>query len=463
MKTIPTLFMAASVAWLALSCEQHSKQKFDGTPGEVKIMTLDPGHFHAALVQKTMYPQVDADVYVFAPQGEDLQMHLKRIQDFNARTENPTQWNEIVYEGEDYFKKMLELSPGNVVMLAGNNGVKMDYIEGAIGAGLNVYADKPMAIDREGYRMLLESFDKAEKKGVLLYDIMTERYEITNALQIELSKIPELFGEAEQGTTEEPAITIESVHNFFKYVSGVPNIRPEWFFDVKQQGEGIVDVTTHLVDLIQLTVVGENPIDINKQVALTGARRWFTTITPSQWQLVTGKSAYPDYLIDHVVDGALQVYANGQIDFTLNGINCRAVVRWNFMAPEGAGDSHYAWIRGTKADISIRQTAAEGYKPQLYITRKGDISEEVFARNVKETVSKLSEKYPGIEVEPAGAEWRLVIPSSYDVGHEAHFGQVTEKYLRFLTEGKLPAWEVANMKSKYFITTSALEMALEAQ
>ena len=32
----------------------------------VKLITLDPGHFHAALVQKTMYPQVDPNVYVYA-------------------------------------------------------------------------------------------------------------------------------------------------------------------------------------------------------------------------------------------------------------------------------------------------------------------------------------------------------------------------------------------------------------
>ena len=32
---------------------------FTGAPGEVQLMTLDPGHFHAALVQKSSYPQVD--------------------------------------------------------------------------------------------------------------------------------------------------------------------------------------------------------------------------------------------------------------------------------------------------------------------------------------------------------------------------------------------------------------------
>ena len=42
-----------------------------------------------------------------------------------------------------------------------------------------------------------------------------------------------------------------SVHHFSKIVAGAPLKRPQWFFDVRQQGEGIVDVTTHLVDLVQ--------------------------------------------------------------------------------------------------------------------------------------------------------------------------------------------------------------------
>ena len=43
---------------------------------QVKLMTVDPGHFHAALVQKTMYPQVSPDVHVYAPEGPDVTQHL---------------------------------------------------------------------------------------------------------------------------------------------------------------------------------------------------------------------------------------------------------------------------------------------------------------------------------------------------------------------------------------------------
>jgi hypothetical protein len=53
----------------------------------------------------------------------------------------------------------------------------------------------------------------------------------------------------------------------------------------------------------------------------------------------------------------------------------------------------------------------------------------------------------------------VVIPDKYSVSHEEHFAQVTERYLQYLKEGKLPDWEVPNMLAKYYITTKALEMA----
>ena len=40
----------------------------------VHLITLDPGHFHAALVQKSMYADVDSVVHVYAPGGNDLQL-----------------------------------------------------------------------------------------------------------------------------------------------------------------------------------------------------------------------------------------------------------------------------------------------------------------------------------------------------------------------------------------------------
>ena len=54
------------------SCKTENKAKFTGAEGEVRLITLDPGHFHAALIQKIMYPQVHPDVFIYAPEGNDL-------------------------------------------------------------------------------------------------------------------------------------------------------------------------------------------------------------------------------------------------------------------------------------------------------------------------------------------------------------------------------------------------------
>jgi hypothetical protein len=53
---------------------------------DVYLITLDPGHFHAALVQKFMLPGVSPDVRVFAPAGEDVEQHLKRIAGSGTRS-----------------------------------------------------------------------------------------------------------------------------------------------------------------------------------------------------------------------------------------------------------------------------------------------------------------------------------------------------------------------------------------
>ena len=76
----------------------------------------------------------------------------------------------------------------------------------------------------------------------------------------------------------------ESVHFFYKEVSGVPLTRPDWYFDVNQEGEGIVDVTTHLVDLIQWECFPEESIDYEKDIKILAAKRWATILTPAQFQ-----------------------------------------------------------------------------------------------------------------------------------------------------------------------------------
>jgi predicted dehydrogenase len=436
------------------------KSTFSGAAGEVKLITLDPGHFHAALVQKSMYKQVDPTVYVYAPEGQDVKDHLAKIEGYNTAKDNPTAWNEKVYTGPDYLEKMLAEKPGNVVVLAGNNAKKTEYILKSVEAGLNVLSDKPMVITPEQFPMLEQAFTKAAENKILLYDIMTERHEITTVLQKELSQLPEVFGNLQSGTPEEPAITKESVHHFSKMVSGSPLKRPAWFFDTNQQGEGIVDVTTHLVDLVQWEAFPE--VILKKEdVQVVSAKRWTTDITPENFKKVTGLEQFPDYLQKSVENNTLKVFSNGEINYRIKGIHAKVSVIWNFEAPAGAGDTHYSVMRGTKCNLVIRQGAEQQFKPTLYIESVGNEDLTLFETLLSQAVQNvLSAKYPGLKLVKLGdKQWTVEIPAEFKVGHEAHFAQVTEKYLRYLTEGKLPEWEVPNMIVKYYTTTEALKLA----
>ena len=79
-----------------------------GRKGEVKLITLNPGHFHAGLVQKYQYEQVDSVVHIFAPAGPELTGHMQRIESYNTRDENPTNWHSILHTSQDYLDQMIQ-------------------------------------------------------------------------------------------------------------------------------------------------------------------------------------------------------------------------------------------------------------------------------------------------------------------------------------------------------------------
>lgn len=439
--------------------KEEIKMSFSDKTDEVKLMTLDPGHFHAALVQKNLYDQVSPKVFIYAPEGDDVSDHIKRIEGFNNRKENPTNWETQVYIGDDFFERMIAEKSGNVMITSGNNMKKMEYIKATIDAGINVLADKPMCINSSDFEILLKAFKSADQNNVLLYDIMTERSEITTILQKELISIPEIFGNISSGTSEKPAIVKQSVHHFFKYVSGKPLKRPAWFFDYSQQGDGLVDVTTHLVDLVQWELYPEQILDYEKDIEIINAKRWPTKLTLEQFSAVTHLEHYPQFLNPLVINNFLNSYSNGEIDYKLKGINAKVIVEWKYKAPEGGGDTHYSIVRGTKTNIIIKQGKEQNYKPELYIESVNSNELKELNKKIVKTIAILGEKYPGLGVEKENEYWHVIIPQKYRIGHEAHFGQVMDRYLDYLVDGKLPDWEVPNMIAKYYTTTQALEQA----
>jgi predicted dehydrogenase len=355
---------------------------------------------------------------------------------------------------------MIAEKRGNVVVLSGNNQKKTDYILQSLQNGLNVFADKPMVIDAAGFEKLKQTFDVAAKNKLLLYDIMTERYEINTILQRELSMIPEIFGELQKGTPDNPAITKESVHHFYKYVSGSVLTRPAWFMDVSQQGEGIVDVMTHLVDLVQWECFPEQTIDYTKDININKAKRWATGMSMSEFKTITKQDSFPAYLHNSLTnDTSIGIYCNGEINYSVKGVHAKTSVIWNYKAPEGTGDTHYSIMRGSKANLIIRQGKEEEYKPTLYIEPTN--TDPGYKLLLAAGLTKLKEKYPGLELTQSGKGMKLIIPDKLKESHEAHFARVTEKFLDYLKNKNMPAWEVPNMLAKYYTTTKALELALK--
>src|SRR5690606_16740806 len=119
----------------------------------------------------------------------------------------------------------------------------------------------------------------------------------------------------------------------------------------EQEGEGIVDVTTHLVDLIQWELFPDQIIDYQKDIEMVSARRWATDMTLDQFKAITKKDAYPDYLQKDIVDGTLKVYSNGEFNYKLKDVHAKVSVIWAYQAPEGTGDTHYSIMRGTKSNL----------------------------------------------------------------------------------------------------------------
>jgi predicted dehydrogenase len=426
---------------------------------EIRFMTLDPGHFHAALVLKEMYPGVSRKVDVYASLGPDLVDHLARVARFNLRKENPTAWDLEVHTGPDFFERMRSERPGNVVVLSGRNRGKIERIQAALDVGLHALVDKPWILEAEDLPRLEAALGAAESKGLVALDIMTERFEITSELQRELVGDREAFGSVLPGTEAEPAVSMESVHHLMKTVAGVPNVRPAWFFDTDQQGEGLNDIGTHLVDLVQWTLFPDQALDYKKDAKVVAAQRWPTLIPRADFKRVTGGDV-PEALLPKMKDGALEYFCNTLVSYTLRGVSVKLNVIWDWEAPAGAGDTHFASYRGTRARVEVRQGKAEQYRPEVYVVANRAADKAAVLAAVKRKIAGLQGSYPGSEVVDLGSEIRIAVPDRLRLGHEDHFAQVTQRFLQHVRDrGTLPAWERPNMLAKYSVTTQGTRLA----
>lgn len=470
MKYFCIIFVTISLIFTLPSCmsgnskTDETRIAFTGEAGEVRLIVLAPAHFHASLLQKSTMSRVNDSVFVYAWERDaGLEQYLAAIESFNQRDDNPTRWEESIYIGEDFLERMVTDKRGNVVVLAGNNRDKTEFILAAVDAGLHVLSDKPMAINREDFHLLEEAYSNASVTGVLLYDIMTERYDMLNIIEKELINDQELFGELQVGSPDNPAIYMESVHHFYKEVAGSPLIRPAWYYDVEQQGEGIADVTTHLIDQLFWKCFPGQSIDYNQDIGEISSMHWPTDITLSRYGSSTGELDFPGYLQKDLDGEVLKVYANGTIHFDVKGHHAGLKVLWNWQAPEDSGDTFMSEIRGTKAILRTKQGKEQGFVKQLYIRRSEGMQQERFEKNLDKSITTLQSKYPFLSYTAAANEdtYLINIPLENREGHESHFTYVAERFFQYLVDRDMPDWEKANTLAKYYITTKAVERAVD--
>jgi predicted dehydrogenase len=432
-------------------------------PG-IRLIVVDPGHFHAALVQKEMYPALSPRVQVYAPLGPDLVDYLTRIARFNQRANEPTGWEIELHASPDFLDRMRGETPGSVAIFSGRNGGKIERIRAAVEAGFHVLADKPAIIRREDLALLEASLDAAEARRLIVADMMTGRSNTLARLLCALRADPELFGEPVAGTADEPGVVLSGMHYLSKIVAGVPNPRPAWYFDVTQQGEGLADTAVHLVDRVQTTLFPDAALDYRSDIDIVAASRWPTVVTSAQFRLLTGEDRWPDFLAPWLRGDALDYFCNGRVDYRVRGISVRLEVRWDWQAEQG-DDTHQALYRGTRCRLEIRQGPTEGYRPELYVVPPDGMPPD--GVRVGETggalerrIAALQPAFPRISVERVGREWRIVVPDVLRIAHDPAFAAFTRGFLDHVANpASLPAWHRANLLAKYYVTTEAVALS----
>jgi predicted dehydrogenase len=416
------------------------------------LVILNPGHFHAALTLRERHPLIDDDIHVFAEDGPDVDNFVRLVHSFNDRPVNPTRWTLYVYRGPDYLEKLLVQRPGEVVIVAGRNNEKMPFIHLLHAQGFCVLGDKPWLIDSGQIGQLREVTAVAP----LAMDIMTERHEIANRVQKALARQPAVFGEF-RVEGDRPAIAIRSVHHLCKLVNKQPLRRPAWYFDPTAQGEGITDVTTHLVDLVQWMIGDGTPFDFRRDVDKLDARQWPTVVPRDVFSRITGLGDFPAFLQGNVFDGALHFLCNAALEYRLRGIPVEIETLWGLEEPAGSGDLHRAVLRGTRADLIVDQGPETDFLTTLgiYPHERSRACAEALAA----AIEGMQEGFPGLGVESATTGFRIRIPKALRTTHEQHFAAVLQSFLTCLDEGAWPENLGSDLDCKYTLLARALDLS----
>ena len=396
------------------------------------LLFLEPGHFHAALTLRAVNPRIDPTIHLYARAGPERDAFIALVRSFNARDDCPTNWKVRVHESADPERALVEERRGDIVVLAGRTRPKLGTIARLHAAGLHVLADKPWLTESAA----LPDLEQATAGWPLAMDIMTFRHEAVARLTQKIAVDPELFG-ALDGQGDGPAIDIQSVHHLLKTVNGEPLRRPSWYYDTRVQGDGLVDIQSHMVDQAQW-ILGDGPgFVFERDYDIEDARRWSTPVPRELFRDSTGLDDFPEALEAQSDAGVLHLACNGEIRYRLRGVPVRQRAEWGQREPDGGGDAHRTTIRGEHAAVVARRGPETGFRGELHLAPRDP--GPGFEARLSERLRAWEAGMPGLSHRPSDLGQEIVIPAALHTPHEAHFAMVLDDFLDLLDAGEWPA------------------------
>jgi predicted dehydrogenase len=409
-----------------------------------------------------MLPDVSDVVHIYSPLDAELMAHLAAIARSNGRATNPTHWSVQLFAGPDYLTELTREHPGGIVALSGRNALNIRYIEAALNGGQHVFADKPWIIDSEAFPRLEAALKVARRNHLVTLDWMSLRSDAAYRLVRDVVRQEAVFGVPVPGSIDQPSVRLENLHALLKYSNGLPQRRPVAFLDVRQQGEGMADVGTHLADIAHWTLFPGQEISYRKDIRVLRGTHSALKLTLDQLNRLTGESAWPPYLKDRVIDNKLTDYTNGSCLYTVKGVHVSMKVAWHFEAALGEQDSYFASYLGTRSLVELRSGPKEKFVPEIYLTPSVTEPPATWEANLKSLVDRLQKDYPNLASEKEGRSIHLILPKAdrSDDGIQALF----KEFVGFIRDGStFPEFENSNLLAKYYVTTTAVALANSRQ
>lgn len=204
--------------------------------------------------------------------------------------------DKYCFTGFDAYKKLLEISGVNYVILATPPHFRPQHLRAAVEAGKNVFMEKPAAVDATGVRSVIESGAIALKKGLAIAAGTLRRREYLTRETVrrihdgDIGKLKAMYTEFLIGE-------LWSVDRQPGWTDMEYQLR-NWLYYTYLGGDLIVEQFIHTIDVMNW-VAGSNPV---KAVALGGRQVRTDPKFGNIYDHMSVQFEYPDGLLGFCMD-----------------------------------------------------------------------------------------------------------------------------------------------------------------